>query len=318
MPSPASDVSKGEYQKDVARHSTISYDGDVKVFISWSGNRSKAVATALRDWLPLVLHYCKPWLSDRDIAAGDRWSVEIARQLEDALFGVIVVTPDNLTAPWLLFEAGALSKAFTATAVVPYIVDVEFSDLAGPLAMFQAKRSDKDSTFELVRSINQRAPEQVEDGKLHQLYEVLWPQLESRLANLPATETSRRVARPEREVLEDLVATVRRVEGKVDTRGSRSSMGINVDNIGIPLTLLIEDDFPGLERGSIVRVVTDEDAIEDVATMRGLNSERYGVEWWLTGTKTSRPVLRSAGPNLARLARRGEVTLSLRRQNSAA
>ena len=32
------------------------------VFISWSGERSKALAVALRDWLPLVLHYVEPWV----------------------------------------------------------------------------------------------------------------------------------------------------------------------------------------------------------------------------------------------------------------
>lgn len=32
----------------------------MKVFISWSGERSQALAQALRDWLPLVLHFVEP------------------------------------------------------------------------------------------------------------------------------------------------------------------------------------------------------------------------------------------------------------------
>jgi hypothetical protein len=31
----------------------------MEIFLSWSGDRSKAVASALRNWLPLVLHYEK-------------------------------------------------------------------------------------------------------------------------------------------------------------------------------------------------------------------------------------------------------------------
>jgi hypothetical protein len=55
----------------------------VRVFISWSGERSKTLAIAMRDWLPLVLHYIEPWLSEADIGAGQRWAHPIAQQLSD-------------------------------------------------------------------------------------------------------------------------------------------------------------------------------------------------------------------------------------------
>lgn len=42
----------------------------MRVFVSWSGERSREVAKAFRDWLPLVLHYAEPWVSDADIEAG--------------------------------------------------------------------------------------------------------------------------------------------------------------------------------------------------------------------------------------------------------
>ena len=125
----------------------------MKVFISWSGDRSKAVALALRDWLPLVLHYVDPWMSERDLSAGDRWAVEVGKHLDESQFGVIVLTRENLTAPWILFEAGALSKAFTAGGVCPFLVDLDLKDLTGPLSQFQAKKSDRTSLLELAKGV---------------------------------------------------------------------------------------------------------------------------------------------------------------------
>jgi hypothetical protein len=102
------------------------------VFISWSGERSKAAARALREWLPLVIHYVDPWMSDRDLSGGERWGVEVSRRLENSDFGVIVLTGDSINAPWILFEAGALSKAFGfAAGAQAFLID---RDLVGEIS----------------------------------------------------------------------------------------------------------------------------------------------------------------------------------------
>jgi hypothetical protein len=41
----------------------------MKVFISWSGEQSKEIAEAFRNWLPGVLQAEKPYFSPDDIAA---------------------------------------------------------------------------------------------------------------------------------------------------------------------------------------------------------------------------------------------------------
>jgi hypothetical protein len=42
----------------------------VKVFLSWSGDRSKGVALALSGWIPRVLHKVQPFMSEEHIAKG--------------------------------------------------------------------------------------------------------------------------------------------------------------------------------------------------------------------------------------------------------
>jgi hypothetical protein len=94
----------------------------MRVFISWSGETSRDVALALRDWLPGVINSVRPFVSTKDIYAGSRWQMEIAAQLEATNFGIVCVTRANQSAPWLNFEAGALAKAVESSSVVPLAI----------------------------------------------------------------------------------------------------------------------------------------------------------------------------------------------------
>jgi hypothetical protein len=106
----------------------------VKVFISWSGQKSREVAVALRDWLPLVINSVEPFVSSEDINAGTRWQGEIAGALQTTNFGLVCVTRENHGAPWLNFEAGALAKAVDSSRVVPLAIDLKPSDIENPSA----------------------------------------------------------------------------------------------------------------------------------------------------------------------------------------
>jgi acyl carrier protein len=181
----------------------------MKIFLSWSGERSKFTARALRDWLPLIFHYAQPWLSEKDISAGDRWGLEIGRELEECSFGIVCLTQENVEAPWILFEAGALSKIVSANSVCPYLLDIEFSDIGGPLSQFQAKKAEKASTFELVQAINAKALEPIISARLSELFEVLWPKLDLRLQEIPSAQQIKQAIRTQTEVLEELVTSVR-------------------------------------------------------------------------------------------------------------
>jgi hypothetical protein len=162
----------------------------MRLFLSWSGSRSQTLATILRGWIPLVLQPVEPWMSASDIPKGSRWSVEIANELETARAGVICVTPENAEAPWLMFEAGALSKAFNASLVCTYLIDFASSELKGPLAQFQATHANHDETRALLATLNttlgQRA---IPEAQLLTLFDLCWPILESQIAKIEASGT---------------------------------------------------------------------------------------------------------------------------------
>jgi len=126
----------------------------MKIFLSWSGETSKLVASHLHQWLPLIFPDVQIWISTRDIHAGQRWGNELDEQLEATDFGIICVVPSNLLAPWLLFEAGALSKSVESGRVVPFCLGIGADEVQGPLSRFQGVAADKEGTRRLVDSIN--------------------------------------------------------------------------------------------------------------------------------------------------------------------
>lgn len=163
----------------------------MKVFISWSGDQSRHIAQALRDWLPDVLQAVKPWMSDTDIKSGQKWQPELSKQLDECKFGIVCVTPENQAKPWLNFEAGALSKALGSTTFVcPYLYEMGPEGLTGPLSQFQSRKADKEGTRQLVFNINGRLDENDKRSQAHveKAFERWWEELEKSLSKCPKTQ----------------------------------------------------------------------------------------------------------------------------------
>ena len=99
----------------------------MKIFISWSGPRSKAAAKLLREWVKDVVPLADPWMSEEDIPSGTIWFDGINQELEQTRYGILCITKQNQTAPWLLWEAGALfggTKDGRRREVVPLLIDL--------------------------------------------------------------------------------------------------------------------------------------------------------------------------------------------------
>ena len=125
----------------------------MKVFISWSGDRSRAVAELLDAWLPDVLQGIRCWVSNKDIEKGAIWFDEISSTLADVKAGILCVTRENVNAPWLLFEAGALSKGLTKNRVIPLLIDLEPSEVRAPLAQFNCATVRQEDLLQLILTL---------------------------------------------------------------------------------------------------------------------------------------------------------------------
>jgi TIR domain len=157
----------------------------MKVFISWSGDRSKQYGEAIRDWLPNVMQFTKPYFTPADIEKGARWDNEISKELGQSQIGIFTMTAENLTSPWIMFEAGAISKVVDVSRVCPIVFGVEKIVLVGPLSRFQATAFDKSEVRQLLTTINKAAKEEaaLTERRLDEAFDRWWRDLEEKVAS---------------------------------------------------------------------------------------------------------------------------------------
>ncbi|MBA3828993.1 MAG: toll/interleukin-1 receptor domain-containing protein [Taibaiella sp.] len=184
----------------------------MKIFISWSGELSKSIAEILRQWIPGVIQAAKPYYSPDDITKGTRWNTEISKELDASKVGIICLTKQNLESPWIMFEAGALSKNIEKSKVVPLLFGIEPSDIQGPLVQFQAAKFSKSEMKKVIKMINA----ELEDNSLapdviDNVFEMWWPKLESQIkeAEEKARSTNNKDVRSERDLLEEVLTLTR-------------------------------------------------------------------------------------------------------------
>ncbi len=188
---------------------------EYNIFLSWSGNVSKAIAEAWRNWLPLAMQGAKPWMSSADIPKGTPWFGELADQLKGIQIGIICVTPQNLTAPSIHFEVGALSKTVTQSAYVcPYLFNVKNSDLGFPLSQFQTTIHGHDDTKQLFHTLHRALQtSNLTEQQLDAVFEKWWPDLERSLKSIALHTTGTQPPhRSDREILEEVLELVRDVQ----------------------------------------------------------------------------------------------------------
>lgn len=205
-------------------------DGKCKVFISWSGELSKAVAIALQSWLRFCSE-ARVFMSSTDIQLGDRALNTIRGELEQTDIGLIVLTQENMTSPWVNFEAGAISKTIgTGEAtpdqlVIPVLVDIRTIALVkGPLTQFQAAlHCDEEGFKDIARRVSEIGGDDPATAKMRM--DTGWPrfagEVEKALSTSPATIMDE-PPRADSDMLEEILVTMRTLVSRVRSLERRS------------------------------------------------------------------------------------------------
>jgi hypothetical protein len=152
-------------------------------------------------------------MSEENIGSGERGLAKIASELSGTSFGIIVVTQQNQSSPWLNYEAGALSKDVDdeTVRVAPSLVDFERkNDVTGPLGQFQASLLNREGVESIVVEIAKVVG--AEEAAVRKRFANSWRQeYESRFMSAKTADVEQPVTkrRSNDEILDEILTIVR-------------------------------------------------------------------------------------------------------------
>lgn len=192
----------------------------MKIFFSWSGNKSHEIAKILSEWIPCVVQAAEKWISSKDIDRGAMWFGEIAEQLKDSNFGIVVLTKENQNKPWLMFESGALYKGLLESRICTFLVDLSVRDIdtESPIRQVNHTVIEKESIFSLIKTINKCVENgSIPEENLKRLFDAMWPTLEEQINIILESEpVSSGNERKDTDVLNDILENILVVNKKTD------------------------------------------------------------------------------------------------------
>lgn len=234
----------------------------------------------MRGWLPAVLQSVEPYMSVEDISKGARWGSDIAAELEASHFGILCLTPDNLTSPWIHFEAGALSKSVDGARVSPFLLGLSPSQVTGPLVQFQATEANRDDVLRLVLAINAASGEEsIDHQRIERVFAAMWPQLESSLEELRSELLASSDAPPVRdagEILEELLELVRSQSRMLSEITSPAPHILRADGYTRLISVVTNELLDPENRLALPTLMTALDQLDP--RLRGVIDLRFGMD----------------------------------------
>lgn len=249
----------------------------MKIFLSWSGEKSRNVAELLNDWLQCVIQAVSPWMSSKDIDRGALWFSEITNQLSNTEIGILCLTKENCIKPWILFEAGALAKGISTNRVCTLLIDLQSTDVENPLAQFNHTMPNKNGIWELVRTINLSLKDKsLKENVLEKVFETYWPQFENKsndiLTEFPIDKKIE--IRSESDILTEVLSSIRSLDRRINQiNNDKVLIGKNnIDRVYIGKDEIIRESDLDIEIISMLEKAMPSEVIVEII------SDRYKLD----------------------------------------
>lgn len=160
--------------------------------------------------MPDLFNGIETFVSSEDIRKGKRWLLEVSKELETSNFGIVCLTNDNLEAPWILFEAGALSKFIKESSLFTLLAGgLKTSDVDGPLSHFQHTLFEKEDFYKLCKAVDEsNGALKREEARLRKLFDMLWNDLQQKVNNALKIDAKPEKRRSSDEMLREILDVV--------------------------------------------------------------------------------------------------------------
>lgn len=128
-----------------------------KIFISWSGDRSEEIARQLKKSLEEEIFSGTDltcFVSTIGISSGTNWWNKIKKELKKCKLGILCITDENIKAPWIYFEAGAMTARSVPTIPILFCCNIRALD-GSPIKANQGIDFEKKCQFlKMIDDIN--------------------------------------------------------------------------------------------------------------------------------------------------------------------
>lgn len=108
------------------------------------------------------------------------------------------------------------------------LLDLELRDISGPLSQFQAKKLTKSGIEKIIQSIQSVAEKPLPTERAEKVFNFAWPELSEKISKLPVTKQPKIQKRTQEEILEELVASVRSLDARIQSTENKSHLVLSV------------------------------------------------------------------------------------------
>lgn len=187
----------------------------MKIFLSWSGERSQQAAEVFENYLPKIFPNCEIFHSP-EIEKGAEWFSEIMEALRESDIGIICLTKENIFSEWVLFETGAMAIGLGEgeSRACPFLLDHKTTDVSGPIAELQLTENSEEDIRRIIETINNCSNGGFKSQHLASVCENWVPQIMEELNSIEkkTSEEEEKIKRDTDDLLEEVLKRVRNLE----------------------------------------------------------------------------------------------------------